>query len=201
MKEHLEVTNHAKGLDLVASLVSKKPSQLTAKDLLSIHEVILQEIDDEHAGNYRNVPVRIAGSTVVLPNPHKVPELIDDFHSWITGKHRLHPVQLAGEAHYRLVTIHPFVDGNGRTARLLMNLSLMMYGYPPAIIRKRDRLAYLGALEESQGGTRAKFDKLIAAAANRSLDIYLKAVQLSPQSVIWTRIEFSRLENLRKLRM
>lgn len=176
LKEHLEATNHAQALDFVGSLVSKKPSQLTARDLLAIHELILQGIDDENAGHYRNVPVRIAGSTVVLPNPRKVPDLMDDFQAWLTSKHRMHPVQFAGDAHYRLVTIHPFVDGNGRTARLLMNLLLMMYGYPPAIIRKRDRLAYIGALEESHRGPKSKFDKLIAAAANRSLDIYLKAV-------------------------
>ena len=178
LREHLEATNHAKALDFVHSLVGKKPSQLSANDILAIHEVILRGIDDDHAGYYRSVPVRISGSRVVLPNPRKVPDLMDEFQSWLRSKHGLHPVAFAGEAHYRLVTIHPFVDGNGRTARLLMNLILMMHGYPPAIIRKRDRLTYIGALEKAQiGGSKSDYEKLIAKAAERSLDLYLKAVQ------------------------
>ncbi len=178
LKEHLEATNHAQALDFVRSLVGKKPSQLTAGDLLAIHDMILKGLDDENAGHYRSVPVRNAGSTVLLPNPRKVPELMDDFQAWLTGRHKLHPVAFAGEAHYRLVSIHPFVDGNGRTARLLMNLLLMMRGYPPAIIRKRDRLAYIGALETAQlGGSKEAYEKLIAKAAERSLDIYLNAAR------------------------
>ncbi len=178
LREHLEATNHAQALDFIHDLVKKKPSQLAAKDLLDIHEMILKGIDDDNAGHYRSIPVRISGSTVVLPNPRKVPDLMDDFQAWLTGKHDLHPVAFAGEAHYRLVSIHPFVDGNGRTARLLMNLLLMMAGYPPAIIRKRDRLAYIGALEQAQlGGSKADYEKIIAKAADRSLDIYLKAAQ------------------------
>lgn len=178
LKEHLEATNHAHALDFVHSLIKKKPSQLTAKDVLAIHDIILAGIDADNAGHYRNVPVRISGSTVVMPNPRKVPDLMDGFQTWLTSKHKIHPVAFAGEAHYRLVTIHPFVDGNGRTARLLMNLLLMMMGYPPAIIRKRDRLAYIGALEKAQlGGSKEAYEKIIAKAAERSLDIYLKAAK------------------------
>lgn len=178
LKEHLEAKNHAHALDFVRSLIKKKPSQLSAKDVLAIHDIILSGIDGRNAGHYRNVPVRISGSAVVMPNPRKVPDLMDEFQAWLTGKHDLHPVAFTGEAHYRLVTIHPFVDGNGRTARLLMNLLLMMQGYPPAIIRKRDRLAYIGALETAQlGGSREPYDKIIMRAAGRSLDIYLKAAR------------------------
>lgn len=178
LKEHLEATNHAKALQFLRQLVKKKPSQLTAKDLLIIHEMILMGIDDENAGHYRSVPVRISGSTVVLPNPRKVPDLMSDFYGWLTSRHEMHPVAFAGEAHYRLVSIHPFIDGNGRTARLLMNLLLMMTGYPPAIIRKRDRLAYISSLEKAQlGGSKEPFEKIIAKAAERSLDIYLKAAR------------------------
>ena len=178
LKEHLEATNHARALDYVHLTVAKTPSQLSAKDILAIHDIILKGIDDANAGHYRSVPVRISGAAVVLPNPRKVPELMDDFLAWLTGKPDLHPVAFAGEAHYRLVSIHPFTDGNGRTARLLMNLLLMMSGYPPAIIRKRDRLAYIGSLEKAQlGGSKEPYEKIIAKAAERSLDIYLKAAR------------------------
>jgi len=178
LREHLEATNHARALDAVHSLIKKRPSQLTSHDLLSLHALILHAIDDANAGRYRNVPVRISGSAVVMPNPLKVPDLMEEFLRWLTARNSLHPVAFAGEAHYRLVTIHPFVDGNGRTARLLMNLLLLMRGYPPAIIHPRDRLAYIGALEKAQlGGSRSDFDALIAKAAGRSLDIYLKAAR------------------------
>jgi Fic family protein len=178
LREHLEAANHAKALELVHSMVAKKPSELSAKDVLSIHDMILKGIDDDNAGHYRSVPVRISGSSVIMPNPRKVPDLMDAFQEWLISAPELHPVAFAGEAHYRLVTIHPFTDGNGRAARLLMNLILMMHGYPPAIIRKRDRLAYINALETAQlGGPKEAYEALIIKAAGRSLDIYLSAAR------------------------
>jgi Fic family protein len=176
LTEHLEATNHAHALDWVKEQVKRKPTSLTEKDILHIHDVILKGIDDANAGHYRSVPVRISGSAVVLPNPRKVPDLMQDFAEWLSRDQELHPVELAAEAHYRLVTIHPFVDGNGRSARLLMNMILLMSGYPAAIIRKRDRLAYIGSLEKAQlGGAKDDYFKIIAKAVDRSLDIYLKA--------------------------
>jgi Fic family protein len=175
--EHLEATNHAGALDWIATQVTRSPHDLDTKDILHIHRLILKGIDDDNAGRYRRIPVRISGSPVVLPNYLKVPDLMDVFCKWLGVEQQLHPVELAAEAHYRLVTIHPFVDGNGRSARLLMNLILIMLGYPPALIRKRDRLAYITALEKAQlGGSKADYLKLIISAVNRSLDIYLKAV-------------------------
>ena len=176
--EHLEATNHAHALDWVRQQASRSARQLTEKDVLSIHEIILKGIDSANAGFYRSVPVRISGSTVVLPNPRKVPDLMEAFVTWLQQGPDLHPVELAAEAHYRLVTIHPFADGNGRTARLLMNLILLMTGYPTAIIRKLDREAYLGALEKAQlGGSQDDYLQLIYKAVNRSLDIYLRAAR------------------------
>ena len=176
LTEHLEAVNHAHALNWVKEQVKRKPSSLTEKDILHIHDIILKGIDDANAGHYRSVPVRISGSAVVLPNPRKVPDLMQNFVEWLKQSSDLHPVELAAEAHYRLVTIHPFVDGNGRTARLLMNMILLMTGYPAAIIRKRDRLAYIGSLEKAQlGGSKDDYLKIIEKAVDRSLDIYLKA--------------------------
>lgn len=177
LTEHLEATNHAKALDKVREIAGRNNGKVREKELLSLHYLILKGIDDAHAGSYRRVAVRISGSRVIMPNPMKVPDLMEEFGTWLGQSHDLHPVEFASEAHYRLVTIHPFVDGNGRTARLLMNLILLMHGYPPAIIRKRDRLAYISSLEKVQlGGSKDDFQKIIAKSVNRSLDIYLKAV-------------------------
>jgi Fic family protein len=177
LAEHLEATNHAEALDWVKAQVSRKHHQISNQDVLRIHNLILKGIDDANAGHFRSVPIRILGSTVVFTNPRKVPDLMDELCKWLSEKPKLHPIELAAEAHYRLVTIHPFVDGNGRTARLLMNMILMMNGYPPAIIRKRDRLSYIDSLEKAQlGGSNEPYLRLINKAVNRSLDIYLKAV-------------------------
>ena len=174
--EHLEATNHAQAFDWIAEKSRKPLKNFTENDLLALHKMILSGIDNQNAGFYRNVPVRLSGSRTVLPNPRKVPNLMSAFHQWLQSSQDIHPVDLAAEAHYRLVTIHPFVDGNGRTARLLMNFILLCHGYPPAIIRKSERGKYLDALEKAQtGGALEDYLQLIYRAVNRSLEIYVEA--------------------------
>ena len=176
LNEHLEAKNHAKALDWIKEF-SKRNTIISEKELLHIHSMILNDIDDTNAGFYRRVPVRIAGSTVILPNPLKIPTLMNEFINWLKKAKDLHPVELAAEAHYRLVTIHPFVDGNGRTARLLMNLILIMNDYPQAIIKKKDRLQYINSLEKAQlNGSKNDYFKIIETAVESSLNIYLDAI-------------------------
>ena len=180
LQEHLEANNHAHALDWVREIAAKVNAVPSENELLQLHSLILRGIDDQHAGCYRDVSVMISGSSVSLPNPFKVPELMEQFIQWLRATNNLHPVELAAEAHYRLVTIHPFIDGNGngRTARLLMNLILISHGYPPAIIRKRDRLAYISSLESAQlGGSLDDYLKILSKAVDRSLNIYLKAIK------------------------
>lgn len=182
MKDHLEAINHRDALQRMQQMVCHKT--LALDDILTLHGLILKGIDDMHAGRIRTVPVRISGSMVVLPNPLKVPALMDEFVQWLKTKGE-HPVTLAAMAHYKLVTIHPFVDGNGRTARLLMNLILMQHGYPPAIIAPKDRLKYIKSLEKAQmGGSLEDYLHLVHQAVQHSLKIYLKALeQESPESI------------------
>lgn len=189
MREHLEATNHAKALDWLKERLAHPKAVLGEKEILHLHEMILKGIDDPNAGRYRNVMVRISGSTVILPNARKVPELMREFVSWLKSSVKLHPAEQAAEAHYRLVTIHPFIDGNGRTARLLMNLLLMQSGFPPAFIRTRERVTYLNSLEKAQlagssfldqtpnHGSKDDYERLMAKTMDRSLDIYLNAVK------------------------
>jgi Fic family protein len=180
LREHFEAINHAQALDFIGSLVSKLRQELGKTDILDIHNLILQGNDNQNAGRYRHVSVRIAGSTVILPNWVKVPDLMSAFYDWLHSATDIHPVLLAADAHYTFVSIHPFVDGNGRTARLLMNLLLMQQGYPPALIRKEDRQRYINSLEQAQlGGSLTEYYQVIFEGVVRSLDIYLEALEPS----------------------
>lgn len=175
MKDHLEATNHQAALHYLKNLANH--TRIDLDDILELHLLILKGIDDTNAGVIRHVPVRIAGSAVILPNPMKVPQLLDEMMTWM-HTNQDDPVTFSALAHYKLVTIHPFVDGNGRTARLLMNLILMQHGYPPAIISPKDRLAYIKSLEKAQlGGSLEDYLQLIYQAAHKSLQIYLKAIR------------------------
>jgi len=176
LNEHLEAINHATAFTYIQDLAqSKRREELTLQDILDIHKIILTKIDDSDAGRLRHTPVRISGSTTILPNPLKVPDLMNEFIAWLqTTKEQ--PVQVAALAHYKLVTIHPFVDGNGRTARLLMNFILMQARFPPAIIKKEERHRYLTSLEIGQTKDQLDaYNELIYDAVDRSLDIYLES--------------------------
>lgn len=178
LREHLEAINHKKALEDIRALAQKGHQSIQEKDLLDIHRLILTGINDAWAGRYRQVPVRISGSTVVLPNYAKVPVLMTDFMRWLQSIQGEHPVKIAADAHYKLVSIHPWVDGNGRTSRLLMDLILMQHGYPPALIKKEERKRYVNSIEEAQlGGSLQKFYDLICEAEERTLDIYLAAAK------------------------
>ena len=182
LTEHLEATNHIEALGYVKTLIGKKRHEITEQDILDIHRLILNKIEADSAGRYRQHHARITGSQVILPNPVKIPKLMQDFMGWLENINPDHVAKIASDAHYRLVSIHPFTDGNGRTSRLLMNLLLMQEGYPPAIIRKEDRLEYINSLEKAQiVGSLDDFYNLIYEAVDRSLDIYLEA--LKPERV------------------
>lgn len=201
LTEHLEAVNHAQALEFIKSLAGEKRQNISEKDLLKIHHIILSKIDDSNAGRYRNVPVRIAGSTVVMPNPLKVPALMSEFIIWLNGKNNQHPARIAADAHFRFVTIHPFTDGNGRTARLLMNLLLMQEGYPPALIKKEDRLKYINAIEKAQLTSEMNsYYQVIYKSINTSLDIYLKALeQKKPNGVKKSSHETKKLLKIGEL--
>jgi Fic family protein len=179
VREHLEAINHAKAIDFIIELARKKKIDVAIDDILAIHKIVLQQIDDMHAGVFRKVMVKVAGSRTIFPNPAKIPFLMVEFMDWLHTVQD-HPVIVAALAHYKLVTIHPFVDGNGRTARLLMNLLLLQQGYPLAIIQKEQRSAYIDAIEHArQTDDFGQFYAVIISAVEYSLDIYLDAIKES----------------------
>ncbi len=177
VNEHLEAINHAHAFELVQALAHKKREPVSENNILDIHRIILSKIDDANAGRYRTVPVRIAGSTVIMPNPLKVPFLMLAFERWLHAKNDEHSAKIAADAHLKLVTIHPFTDGNGRTARLLMNLLLMKNGYPPAIIKKEDRIRYINAVEKAQlSGETDDYYKIIFESIETTFDMYFETL-------------------------
>jgi Fic family protein len=175
LREHLEAINHKHAIDFVEALAAKA-EPIAEHNIRQIHALILRSIDDENAGAYRKGQVYITGSTYVPPAAIEVPPLMQELVAWINSAEaaNLHPLEQAALAHFRLVHVHPFVDGNGRTARLLMNLVLIQEGYPPAVIRRERRLEYYDALDQAHEGNAVPFVVLVAEEAERSLDVWLE---------------------------
>lgn len=175
LKEHLEVVNHREAIIFVEEL-ALSGSEITERNIREIHSLVLKEIDPKYAGRYRDIQVRIAGATHIPPDPLFVPNLMSDFANRRLNKTDEHPVILASLAHLDLVGIHPFVDGNGRTSRLLMNLMLMKNGYFPAVILKNDRKKYYDTLEKGQKGKTDDFIFFVGRALERTIYLYMEAI-------------------------
>ncbi len=152
LREHLEAINHNEAIEFVQDIVAQK-IPFSEYILKQIHGLVLHGIDRENAGRYRQVPVMIAGSKHLPPQPYLLQSLMERYFDFYeTHKNSLHPVVLSAEMHERLVTIHPFIDGNGRTSRLIMSLILLQYGFPLATISGdyESRMSYYEALEKRQ---------------------------------------------------
>jgi Fic family protein len=145
--EHLEAINHKEAIEYIETIIKEK-KDLTEWTLKNIHQLILKDIDDHNAGKYRNENVTISGATHLPPNHMIISELMQKlFVEYEKEWNRYHPVIKACLLHGEFVKIHPFIDGNGRTARLLLNFELMKYGYTPIIITKDRRSEYYEALD------------------------------------------------------
>jgi len=177
MREHLEAINHKDAIVFLEELV-KEESNLSEFDIKSIHNLVLKGIDNENAGKYRTQNVIISGATHTPPNSILVPEqmeqLILRYRDWCE---KYHPIVVAAILHGEFVKIHPFIDGNGRTSRLLMNFEAIKNGYPPIIIKNSIRPQYYEALDIAHTtGDYTDFVKLVCKAEEDSLDLYLKII-------------------------
>lgn len=179
MREHLEAINHVEAIAYIKQLMERN-FPLNERELLSVHNLILRGIIPEDAGRYRRVQVMIIGSTFMPPQPFIVPKEMEDYFFWFEeNKKKLHPVLLAAEMHERLVTIHPFIDGNGRTSRLIMNLILLQNGYVIANIKGdyESRMTYYQSLEKAQTtGNKEDFLMFIATIEKQCLERYLDII-------------------------
>jgi Fic family protein len=227
LREHFEVINHKEAIDYVEAIVQNQEG-LSEWQIKSIHHLVLKNIDDRNAGQYRQENVVIAGAEHLPPDYIKVPEAMAGLMDWyrratgldsphpntadlskkpspagegwvrgnlnidesfISSPHpnllpegegvlRMHPVECAARLHVDFVGIHPFVDGNGRTSRLLMNFELMRRGFLPVIIPVENRLAYYDALDTAHtSGDYSLFIELVASLEQATLERYLRIVQ------------------------
>jgi Fic family protein len=174
LREHLEVTNHPKAIHYIERITKRS---LKEQDILVLHQIIMKGIDDE-AGRFRLTEVRIAGAGFIPPPAYEVPHLVKELVDWYNrNPDELRPIELSAILHHQFVWIHPFHDGNGRVARLLMNLALLRFGYPIAVILNVDRAKYYDTLKKADGGDKAPFVGFVAAAAEASLDLYLRSLE------------------------
>jgi Fic family protein len=195
LREHFEVINHKEAIDYVEAIVQNQEA-LSEWQIKSIHHLVLKNIDDRNAGQYRQENVVIAGAEHLPPDYLKVPEAMVGLMAWyqsVTGNFDsphpsplpegegvlvMHPVECAARLHVDFAGIHPFVDGNGRTSRLLMNFELMRRGFLPVIIPVEQRLAYYDALYTAHTrGDYSLFIELVANLEQATLERYLRIVQ------------------------
>lgn len=178
VREHLEVINHTDAITFLHEAV-KERKPITEKLILQLHALVLRGIDRENAGTYRRVQVRIGGSSHIPPDSWQVPFKMEELMMWYNENKHLHPVLLAAEMHERLVSIHPFIDGNGRTSRLLMNLILLQHGYVIATIKgdQKERLHYYDCLENARTDDKEMFLTFIAETELRCISEYISILR------------------------
>ena len=179
LKEHLEVVGHRDAFSYVEQLATERPpAPITVRTIKQIHHLVLAD-KPEDRGAFRSLPVRIGGSTHLPPDPSIVPELVDALVAGLQDN-KLHPLHQATRFHLEFESIHPFIDGNGRTGRLLLNLMLMQQGYLPINIKYTDRKRYLDCLEAwDLGQDDEPMTKLVTNYAQQRLEDWLTALRIS----------------------
>jgi Fic family protein len=191
LREHLEAKNHPDAINYIEKLAQNK-NPITQDHILKVHAILMRGIDDQNAGQYRTGQVRITGATFIPPPAQQIPTKINELLQTLSqNPDELTPIELAAFFHHKLVYIHAFIDGNGRTARLLMNIILMKNGYPFTVLLKVDRSKYLRALSEADRGNLTPFANFTANSVERSLDIYL--LTFEKEAKILTLKEASKL--------
>jgi Fic family protein len=150
LRDHLEALGHALSYDFIYGL-AQNSKQISEDDILRMHHLFYEKIDEDNAGKYRAVPVFVSGTDYAFPKPQVVPSLMKEFIGEIPNQNKkLHPIEFSAWLHLKLVNIHPFIDGNGRVARLLMNLALLQAGYVITIIPPVIRQDYIEIVRDCQ---------------------------------------------------
>ncbi|XP_046752459.1 protein adenylyltransferase Fic isoform X2 [Diprion similis] len=179
--EHNEILGLDAAMKYINATLVNRVGSISIKDILEIHKRVLGHVDPVESGQFRRTQVYVGGH--VPPGPGDIHMLMEQFSLWLNSEQavRMHPVRYAALAHYKLVHIHPFSDGNGRTSRLLMNMILMQAGYPPVIVHKQHRHKYYEYLQLANTGDVRPFVRFIGECTEQTLDLFL-----------WATSEFSR---------
>ncbi|KAH0955025.1 hypothetical protein HN011_004291 [Eciton burchellii] len=179
--EHNEILGLDAAMKYINATLVNRVGSISIKDILEIHRRVLGHVDPVEGGQFRRTQVYVGGH--IPPGPNNIHYLMEEFALWLNSERaiRMHPVRYAALAHYKLVHIHPFADGNGRTSRLLMNMILMQAGYPPVIIHKQHRHEYYENLQIANAGDVRPFLRFIAECTEQTLDLFL-----------WATSKFSR---------
>ncbi len=185
LAEHLEAVGHKEAIDYIEFL-AQKDSPITEREIKDIHHLVMKGVDRSEAGSYRTLDVRAAGTDHLYPPHYLVKEMMEHFITWLNSDEakKLHSLNYAAEVHYRFVSIHPFKDGNGRTARLLMNLALLRKGYPVVVIPNSVRSEYIESLvfaQDNQDNTQ-KLLELVLDCCEESLIDYLRVASTAASS-------------------
>lgn len=177
IREHLEVINHREAILFLEELVNKN-EPFSERNIKDLHRLVLKNIDNENTGIYRHENVIISGAKHRPPEHFLIKEQMERLVADYNGHWReKHPIERAALLQGEFVKIHPFIDGNGRTARLLLNFELMKNGYPPAIIKAEMRPEYYDYLDQAHNsGDYDKFVQLVAGCVETSLDLWLSLV-------------------------
>ncbi len=178
LKDHLEALDHYDAIRYIRELARQQSGALTEGDVRNLHSLVLRRSQPEIAGRYADLPryLRTESGRHMFPAPVEIPALMGDFAAWLRGAPD--KPESAFTAHRRLVDIHPFNDGNGRVARLLLNLILIRGGYPAITIRPEDRPAYIRALQKAQAGEGTdSFTALLCERLDAVLDDYLSVLE------------------------
>ena len=207
LKDQAEAKNLSAALDFLEELASNASRPILESDVRQIHYLVLKDIRDLDAGVYRTAPVEISGSAFKPPAPGSVASEMTTFGLWLQNASTpektftaQEAISAASAAHTWFVMIHPFIDGNGRVARLLMNLLLMRYGYPIAVITREDRRRYYDALEMAQSSDLTPFVALVSECIEESLEEYESAAEEQREAIEWAKSIASKFDQKEKVR-
>ena len=200
LTEHIRVLNMSTAFRMIFDQMQQHtPRPFDENDIKNLHRILVRELDDKNGGMYRGFSMTFPLGDLDLPDPALVHRKMDEIGMWLFSVRTLHPVAVAADVHLRLLSVHPFAEGNGAVARMMMNMILMRSGYPPALFSRREKNEYWQTLKAAiYDNDRTGYDRLVYRAVNRGLELYLKSGRLKKVEAVETEPYFLRIGQLAK---